>query len=89
MMFAKVDAWKQSGLPMKVFAQSEGITQSCLEYWIRKRRASQENSHPFIELSRSMESFETRAQIPKDQSQSHAPQVVLTFASGLCLKIYA
>ncbi len=87
-MFAKVDAWKQSGLPMKVFAQSEGITQSCLEYWIRKQRALPVSSHPFIKLSRSMEFFETRAQVSKDQSQSHAPQVVLTFASGLCLKIY-
>jgi hypothetical protein len=87
-MFAKVDAWKQSGQPTKVFAQSEGLTQSCLEYWIRKQRALPVSTHPFIELSRSIESFDTRAQVAKDQSQSNAPQVVLTFASGLCLKIY-
>ena len=84
-MFAKVDAWKQSGMPTKVFALSEGITQGCLEYWIRKQRGLPENSHPFIELSRSIE---TRTQVAKDQMQSSEPQVVLTFTSGLCLKIY-
>jgi hypothetical protein len=89
-MFGIVDQWKASGLHKKVFAQKSGLTQSKLEYWIRKREISniEESQCPsFIEISPLGSPFLESKQSEKTPTREKL-QIELTFPSGLSLKIY-
>ena len=37
-MFAMVEEWKKSGKTMREFTSGIGLSKSCFEYWIRKKR---------------------------------------------------
>jgi len=50
-MFAKVEAWKNSGETAREFASSIGLSKSTFSYWVSKRRKSLSNHPSFVELS--------------------------------------
>jgi len=87
-MLAHVEQWRSSGMTIRAYSESIGVTKGAFEYWVKKARTTNhvKNKYPgFIEISRSDKNLNIgQAQIPPSPS----PQIVLTFPSGLCLKIY-
>ena len=87
-MLSQVEEWRKSGLTIREYSESIGVSKGKFEYWVKKTRTTNhvKNRYPgFIELSRSDKSLNC-GQAPMPASPS--PQIVLTFPSGLCLKIY-
>ena len=90
-MIGKVDEWSRSSMSIRAFAQTLGISKSSFEYWVRKVRGTTrllDDSPSFIEM---LQSTPIKVPPPEANSQSgHLAnhQIVLTFPSGLCLKIY-
>jgi len=87
-MFARVDEWKKSGRTMQDFASSIGLSRSCFEYWVRKKRVSTESFPHFIEL---IPSIATLADTERPSAANENPaqaQLVFTFPGGLCIKVY-
>ena len=87
-MFSRVDEWKKSGRTMHEFASSIGLSRSCFEYWVRKKRSSMESSPHFVELIPSARQLAGIGQpLTIDESTTRA-QLVFTFPGGLCVKVY-
>ena len=90
MMFARVDEWEKSPMSMEDFAQTTGISKSTFKYWVRKARETvrtADDCPQFIEMG----SLVSANELQESKNQSEilvTPQIVLTFPSGLCLKIY-
>jgi hypothetical protein len=87
-MFAKVDEWKESGQSTREFASSIGLSKSTFEYWVCKRRKSLSNSPAFVELSPLVKpelSIEGPSKNPDTDARA---QIVFTFPSGMCIKVY-
>jgi hypothetical protein len=84
---------RESGLTISAYCQQNGLAYHSMQYWIKKLLKT--NTLPlapkkemFVELSTSSKDDFTRT--PKhfpDHAAPH-PQVELTFASGLVVKIY-
>jgi hypothetical protein len=89
-MISLVNKWKRSGIPIRSYAQQNGVSKSKFEYWVRKQKADAATRVPFAEfievgpLTENRESTNDSSQPPSEAP----PQIVLTFPSGLCLKIY-
>lgn len=91
-MYASVAGWKMSSLTKSAYAQSVGISTSKFEYWVRKVREtnmSAEDYPGFVEVLPAPETI----LLPKVAKlpvvvPTPEPKAVLTFPSGLCLKIY-
>lgn len=87
-MLAHVEKWRRSGLSIRKYSESIGVSKGKFEYWTKKVRTTtnDKNKHPkFIEISTPEKRLNcTQAQAPP----SPHPQIVLTFPDGLCLKIY-
>lgn len=84
-----VNQWRESGLPIRVFAQNAGISKSKLDYWIRKQKYSQGHrlqNPAFIEVGTISDSVEQP--ITEKSIIRKVPQIELTLPNGLCLKIY-
>jgi predicted ATP-dependent Lon-type protease len=83
----QVAGWRASGMSMELYAQKIGVTRHKFEYWVRKiRLESTAGAMPeFIELKHS--SKENQAPLEPSVQLPH-PQMVLTFPSGACLKVY-
>jgi transposase-like protein len=89
-MIARVGEWQRSSMSASAFAQTLGISKTTFDYWIRKVREVSRTSGDtpaFIEIQPSV--------LPKPlvEAKSHVvisanPQIVLTFPSGLCVKIF-
>lgn len=89
-MIARVVEWQGSSMSASAFAQTLGISKTTFDYWIRKVREASRTSDctaSFIEIQPSV--------LPKplveakvQQEISASPQMVLTFPSGLCVKIF-
>lgn len=89
-MKSYVAGWRSSGVSIREYSGLVGIPKGRLEYWVRKLRTSDTTvvKHPeFIEISSSGEILKSNEDEPRKVT-SRAPQVELTFPSGLCLKIY-
>jgi len=90
-MIGKVDEWSRSSMSIRAFAQTLGISKSSFEYWVRKVRGTTRQldvSPTFIEM---LQPTPIKVPPPEAKPQSGPlanPQIVLTFPSGLCLKIY-
>jgi transposase-like protein len=90
-MIARVGDWQRSSMSSGAFAQSLGISKSTFQYWIRKVRETSGTSGDtpsFIEIQPSV--------LPNPVIRAKAkpvisvnPQIVLTFPSGLVVKIFA
>lgn len=87
-MFARVDEWKASGKTMREFASAIGLSRSCFEYWIRKKRDLTESSLQFVELIPSGKPLAGIAQTSKPNESTTQAQIVFTFPGGLCVKVY-
>jgi hypothetical protein len=89
-MFARVDKWEKSGKSMREYAAEIGITKSCFGYWVRKRYASLEQSPAFVELTPANASIcdESAPGFSNFQDSDAQAQIVITFPSGMCVKIY-
>jgi hypothetical protein len=87
-MLAHVEQWRVSGMTIRAYSESIGVTKGAFEYWVKKARVTNrvKNKYPgFIEISRSDKNINcVQSQIPPKAS----PQIELAFPSGLCLKIY-
>ena len=90
-MIARVGEWQRSSISAGAFAQGLGISKSTFQYWIRKVRETSrisDDTPGFIEIRSS--GFPKPLAETKSQRENWAnPQIVLTFPSGLCLKIFA
>ena len=89
-MIARVDEWRQSSMSVENFAQASGISKSTLKYWVRKLRDKAKPTDAFPEFIEMRQSVPAKP-FPEANSKSDIlakPQIVLTFPSGLCLKIY-
>ncbi len=87
-MFVKVEEWKKSGQSLSKFALSIGISKGSLTYWVLKKRRLESNSPAFVELSPLVKpnvSIEVTSKHPDTDSQA---QIVFTFPSGMCIKVY-
>jgi len=87
-MFARVDEWIKSGRTLREFSSSIGLSKSCFEYWVRKKRKASVTSPSFLELSplvKPIEDIEFLAKQPASVSQA---QIVFIFPSGMCIKVY-
>jgi len=93
-MFLLAKQWEESGLTRKVFAKKHGITFRSLEYWYRKQKKQQasESNHKTNELNFFEVGLLAHPVTANKQenlpSGNPSPQIVLTFPSGLTLKIY-
>jgi hypothetical protein len=87
-MFVKVEEWKKSGLSLREFASSVGLSTSKLDYWVRKKRKLARHSPAFVELTplvKSTVNVESTSKYPDTDNQA---QIVFTFPSGMCIKVY-
>ena len=87
-MFARVEEWEKSGISMREFSSRIGLSKSCFEYWVRKKRNSQSTSPSFLEISSIVKPLEDTKTIAKQPIAELQPQIVFTFASGMCIKVY-
>jgi len=87
-MFGRVDEWKKSGRTMQEFASSIGLSRSCFEYWVRKKRVSSESSPHFVELIPSARQLAVIEQPLTTNESTTKAQLVFTFPGGLCVKVY-
>jgi hypothetical protein len=87
-MFGRVDEWKKSGRTMHEFSSSIGLSRSCFEYWVRKKRASSESSPHFVELIPSARQLTGIEQPLTTNESTTQAQLVFTFPGGLCVKVY-
>jgi len=89
-MIARVDEWRQSSMSVETFAQASGISKSTFKYWVRKLRDKAKPADAFPGFIEMQQSVPTKP-LPGAKAKSDIlakPQIVLTFPSGLCLKIY-
>lgn len=87
-MFAKVEEWKKSGTTMREFAASVGLSKSCFEYWIRKKREIRSGSPQFVELIPIVKPKAGNGVPSENNESSHQAHIEFTFPSGLCVKVY-
>jgi hypothetical protein len=87
-MLVHVEDWKHSGMTIREYSQSIGISKGMFEYWVKKAKAinNAKDKYPgFIEVSPLVKSQNyVQPQMPSPPN----PQIILNFPSGLCLKIY-
>ena len=89
LMIAHVEKWRHSGLTIREYSDSIGVSKGKFEYWTKKARSTNKakNEYPeFVEI-RSLEKSLNYEQPQMPSSPN--PQIVLTFPGGLCLKIYS
>jgi len=87
-MFARVDEWKNRGKTMREFAMGIGITKSCFEYWVHKKRDQIGGSRQFVELIPSAKPMVGTGKPSETNESSTQAQIVFTFPGGLCVKVY-
>ena len=87
-MFAKVEEWKRSGLSLREFSLTIGISKSAFDYWVRKERRFSNNSPSFVELSPLVRPTVSNNTIIKHPETDTQAQLVITFPSGMCIKVY-
>jgi hypothetical protein len=87
-MFARVDEWKKSGKAMRDFALGIGLSKSCFEYWVRKKRNSTDSSPKFVELIPSGKPLAGIERTSKTNESTTQAQIVFSFPGGLCVKVY-
>lgn len=88
-MFARVNEWEKSAMSLEDFAKTIGIAKSTFKYWVRKARETSRLSDDYPQFIEMGQLVPANTKGPKAQPDilTH-PQIVLTFPSGLCLKIY-
>jgi hypothetical protein len=80
-MFSLVEKWRESDLTRKVFAEQNGISPTSFDYWCKKQSnevLKNVDQPTFIELTSKAGGRE----------QINCPQIELSLASGLVIKIY-
>lgn len=90
-MISLVNKWKGSGIPIRSYAQQIGVSKSKFEYWVRKQKAdatAKVSFAEFIEVGSLTENRELTGDVAAQLPTERTPQIVLTFPSGLSVKIY-
>jgi len=87
-MFASLDEWEKSGKTMLEYCSDVGISKSCFDYWVRKKRDLTVSSPKFIELIPSVKPLVSIEQTLKTNESTTQAQIVFTFPGGLCVKVY-
>ncbi len=87
-MLAKVDEWKKSGQTLREFTKTKGLSKRAFEYWVHKTQEAPAISPAFVELSPLVSpkvNIEAKSKHPDPGSGA---QIVITFPSGMCVKVY-
>lgn len=90
-MLANVDEWEKSGQTLREFAKTKGLSKRVFEYWVRKKKESSSISPGFVELAplaRHKVNIEAKSQHPDCGNNNSRAQIVITFPSGMCVKVY-
>ena len=87
-MFASLDEWEKSGKTMLEYCSDVGISKSCFDYWVRKKRDLTVSSPKFIELIPSVKPLVSIEQTLKTNESTTQAQIVFTFPGGLRVKVY-
>ena len=87
-MFARVDEWIKSGRTLREFSASIGLSKSCFEYWVRKKRKAWVTSPSFLEITSLANPVHDVETIAKQAVPGSQEQIVFTFPSGMCIKVY-
>ena len=87
-MFASLDEWEKSGKTMLEYCSDVGISKSCFDYWVRKKRDLTVSSSKFIELIPSVKPLVSIEQTLKTNESTTQAQIVFTFPGGLRVKVY-
>jgi len=87
LMLDHVEKWRCSGLSIREYSESIGVSKGKFEYWTKKSRTvNTKIKYPeFVEIGSLKKGINYEQ--PQISSTPH-PQIVLNFPSGLCLKIY-
>ena len=88
MMFAKIDAWKASGLKKSEFIRKQGICKSTFEYWIQKRRKQSDVTPRFIELVPNKISGGAITSTSENSKLKSRASIEFAFPNGLCIKVF-
>jgi len=89
-MIARINEWRRSSMSLETFAQESGISKSTFKYWVRKVRDKAKPADAFPGFIEMRQTVPTKP-VPEAKTKTDIlakPQIVLTFPSGLCLKIY-
>jgi len=95
-MFARVAEWERSSKSIAAFAQSCGVSERQLYYWVKKVRQatiSSDDKVQFIEIGQLVKPGHMVNPAPLGEVEIQSvklphPQIELMFPSGLCVKIY-
>ena len=87
-MFVKVDEWENSGQSLREFASTVGLSKSAFTYWVLKKRRLSGNSPAFVELSPMVKPQASVEATSKHREPGAHAQIVFTFPSGMCIKVY-
>ena len=95
-MFARVAEWKRSSMSIVAFAQTCGIGERKLYYWVQKVREAtmpSEEKAEFIEIGQLVKPGQLVNPAPLGEVEIRSvkfkdPQIELIFPGGLCVKIY-
>jgi len=87
-MFVKVDEWENSGQSLREFASTVGLSKSAFTYWVLKKRRLSGNSPAFVELSPMVKPQASVEATAKHREPGAHAQIVFTFPSGMCIKVY-
>jgi hypothetical protein len=85
--------YRESGLNISAYCQQNGLAYHSMQYWIKKLRKVTNNTvagnkDMFVELRASKKEDIICNPSPFPDQTALGPQVELTFASGLVVKIY-
>ena len=89
-MFSLVDQWRKSGMTRKFFAKQHGIQDASFDYWCKKQYnevIKAGNDPMFVEITGDHSLSQPRRS-PVSGESMPLPQIELTLASGLVIKIY-
>ena len=78
----------ETSLAMLNVVSDPRVIRSCFEYWIRKKRATTENTPHFVELIPSARQLVGIEQPLTTNESTNKAQLVFTFPGGLCVKVY-
>lgn len=87
-MFSRVKAWKQSGMSMVSYAQSQGLSASGFEYWVSKyRKEYKKENTEFVQIFPSAKTNPKPMQAQQPPVERSQGEIVLSFANGTTIRI--
>lgn len=86
-MYQKIEAWKQSGMSMTSYANSQGFTASGFEYWVRKYRKHIKKNIEFVQVFPSAKAEPQPMQAQHLSVEPSQGEIFFSFANGMTIRI--